>query len=148
MEVVQGKSTTGSRKLQSLPRQIRRYPPRGILETKSSKYGIYSQTPGCQISRILDPPEDPCSSRQYLDRHRSVQLFNRVKHEQLLERIIGQFSRARDLVADFFCGSGTTLVVAQKLGRNWIGCDCSQTAIQLTQGRLERSDFSLIKSLK
>jgi len=74
--------------------------------------------------------------------------YDTEKHEQLLERIIGQFSRARDLVADFFCGSGTTLVVAQKLGRNWIGCDCSQTAIQVTQGRLERSDFSLIKSLK
>ncbi len=72
--------------------------------------------------------------------------YDTEKHKQLLERIIGQFSRARDLVADFFCGSGTTLVVAQKLGRNWIGCDCSQTAIQVTQTRLERSDFSLIIS--
>jgi adenine-specific DNA-methyltransferase len=63
-----------------------------------------------------------------------------------LERIIGQFSSARDLVADFFCGSGTTLVVARKLGRNWIGCDCSYAAIDLTQRRLEHSDFSLIRS--
>lgn len=74
--------------------------------------------------------------------------YDTEKHEQLLERIIGQFSRARDLVADFFCGSGTTLVVAQRLGRNWIGCDCSSTAIQVTERRLERSDFSLIKALK
>ncbi|MFY9796905.1 MAG: DNA methyltransferase, partial [Candidatus Nitrosopolaris sp.] len=63
-----------------------------------------------------------------------------------LERIIGQFSTARHLVADFFCGSGTTLAVAQKLGRNWIGCDCSPTAIQVSQRRLEHSDFSLIRS--
>jgi adenine specific DNA methylase Mod len=72
--------------------------------------------------------------------------YDTEKNEQLLERIIGQFCRARDLVADFFCGSGTTLVVAQKLGRNWIGCDSSQSAIQVTERRLERSDFSLIKS--
>jgi adenine-specific DNA-methyltransferase len=72
--------------------------------------------------------------------------YDTEKHEQLLERIIGQFCGARDLVADFFCGSGTTLVVAQKLGRNWIGCDSSPSAIQVTERRLERSDFSLIKS--
>jgi adenine specific DNA methylase Mod len=74
--------------------------------------------------------------------------YDTEKHEQLLERIIGQFSRARGLVADFFCGSGTTLVVAQRLGRSWIGCDCSSTAIQVTKRRLPRSDFSLIKAMK
>ena len=70
--------------------------------------------------------------------------YDTEKHTQLLERIIGQFSTEGDLVADFFCGSGTTLVVARKLGRNWIGCDCSTAAIDLTQRRLEHSDFRLI----
>jgi DNA modification methylase len=40
------------------------------------------------------------------------------------------------LLADFFCGSGTTLAVAEKLGRRWIGCDLSKFAIQVTRKRL------------
>src|SRR5207248_1218136 len=45
------------------------------------------------------------------------------KHIDLLERIIANFSNEGDIVADFFAGSGTTLVVAEKKGRRWIGCD-------------------------
>ena len=41
-----------------------------------------------------------------------------------------------DLVADFFCGSGTTLIVAEKLGRRWIGCDRAKHAIHITKKRL------------
>jgi DNA modification methylase len=70
--------------------------------------------------------------------------YGTEKHPQLLERIIGQFSRQGDLVADFFCGSGTTLAVAQKLDRRWIGCDSSQEAISVTKKRLGGS-FSLVK---
>jgi len=40
------------------------------------------------------------------------------------------------LLAGFFCGSGTTLAVAEKLGRRWIGCDLSKFAIQVTRKRL------------
>lgn len=69
--------------------------------------------------------------------------YGTEKHPQLLERIIGQFSKQGDLVADFFCGSGTTLAVAQKLGRRWIGCDSSQEAISVTKKRLD-SRFALI----
>jgi len=58
------------------------------------------------------------------------------KPERLLERIILAASRAGDIVADFFCGSGTTLAVAEKLGRRWIGCDSSRAAIQTTRKRL------------
>jgi adenine-specific DNA-methyltransferase len=50
-----------------------------------------------------------------------------------------------DLTADFFCGSGTALVAAQKLGRKWIGCDSSEASINVTKGRLANSDFDLIK---
>ena len=42
------------------------------------------------------------------------------KPEALLERIIKASSNEGDLVADFFCGSGTTAAVAEKLGRKWI----------------------------
>ena len=45
------------------------------------------------------------------------------KPERLLERIISAASLPGDLVADFFCGSGTTLCVANRLQRKWIGCD-------------------------
>ena len=58
------------------------------------------------------------------------------KHRELLGRIIGWLSDEGDLVADFFCGSGTTLAVAEKLGRRWIGCDLSRWAIHVTRKRL------------
>jgi adenine-specific DNA-methyltransferase len=45
-------------------------------------------------------------------------------------------SNKGDLVADFYCGSGTTLVVAKELSRNYIGCDISEVAISLAQERL------------
>jgi adenine-specific DNA-methyltransferase len=41
-------------------------------------------------------------------------------------------------VADFFCGSGTTLAVAEKLGRRWVGCDVSEKAIEVSRNRLEK----------
>ena len=70
--------------------------------------------------------------------------YGTEKHTELLERIIGQFSKVGDLVADFFCGSGTTLLVAQKLARKWIGCDSSSLAMEVTKRRLEGSEFNLI----
>ena len=59
------------------------------------------------------------------------------KPELLLERIIKASSNKNDVVADFFCGCGTTVAVAQKLGRRWIGVDISPTAIKIMQRRLE-----------
>jgi adenine-specific DNA-methyltransferase len=58
------------------------------------------------------------------------------KHEELLDRIVGWLSRPGDLVADVFCGSGTTLAVSEKLGRRWIGCDLGRWAIHVTRKRL------------
>jgi site-specific DNA-methyltransferase (adenine-specific)/adenine-specific DNA-methyltransferase len=54
----------------------------------------------------------------------------------LLDRIIRASSKPGDLVADFFCGSGTTLVAARNLGRRALGCDSSRAAIRLARGRL------------
>jgi adenine-specific DNA-methyltransferase len=58
------------------------------------------------------------------------------KPETLLERVLISSSDECDLVADFFCGSGTTGAVAERLGRRWIMSDLSKTAIQVTRGRL------------
>jgi site-specific DNA-methyltransferase (adenine-specific)/adenine-specific DNA-methyltransferase len=54
----------------------------------------------------------------------------------LAERIILSGSNEGDLVADFFCGSGTTLAVAEKLGRKWIGTDLGKFGIHTTRKRL------------
>ena len=58
------------------------------------------------------------------------------KPERLVERIISISSEPGDLVADFFCGSGTTLAVAEKLQRRWIGCDLGRWAIHVTRKRM------------
>ena len=68
--------------------------------------------------------------------HSEILGFPTQKPESLLERIIKTSSNEGDFVADFFPGSGTTLAVAEKLGRRWIGCDFSKVAIQITRNRL------------
>jgi site-specific DNA-methyltransferase (adenine-specific) len=64
------------------------------------------------------------------------------KPELLLERIIRAASHEGDTVADLMCGSGTTLVVAQRLGRRFIGGDRSDVAIEITRKRLAQSKAS------
>jgi site-specific DNA-methyltransferase (adenine-specific)/adenine-specific DNA-methyltransferase len=53
-----------------------------------------------------------------------------------LERIVQASSNEGDLVADFFCGSGTTAAVAEKLGRKWIATDLGKFGIHTTRKRL------------
>ena len=60
------------------------------------------------------------------------------KPENLLERIILASSNDGDVVADFFCGGGTTAAVAQRLGRHWVACDQSRVAAAITTDRLTR----------
>jgi site-specific DNA-methyltransferase (adenine-specific)/adenine-specific DNA-methyltransferase len=62
--------------------------------------------------------------------------YNTQKPESLLERIIKASSNEGDLVADFFCGSGTTAAVAEKLGRKWIATDLGKFGIHTTRKRL------------
>jgi DNA modification methylase len=58
------------------------------------------------------------------------------KPEALLERIVKTSSAEGSLVVDCFCGSGTALAVAEKLGRRWIGCDLGRYAIHTARKRL------------
>ncbi|MFZ3122722.1 MAG: site-specific DNA-methyltransferase [Thermodesulfovibrionales bacterium] len=60
------------------------------------------------------------------------------KPEKLLERIILASSNEGDVVADFFCGGGSTLAVAQRLNRRWIGSDQSRIAVAITADRITR----------
>ena len=81
--------------------------------------------------------------------------YTTQKPEALLERIINASTKYPEqalkegenipLVLDCFCGSGTTLAVAQKLGRRWIGCDINKGAIQVTSKRLQKIILKQIK---
>lgn len=62
--------------------------------------------------------------------------YDTQKPESVLERIVNSSSDQGDLVADFFCGSGTTGAVAEKLGRRWMMADLSRYAIHTTRKRL------------
>lgn len=64
------------------------------------------------------------------------QSYPTQKPEALLERIIKASSNENDIVADIFSGSGTTLAVAEKLGRKWIGSDLGKFAIHTTRKRM------------
>lgn len=58
------------------------------------------------------------------------------KPEKLIDRVIRALSPPGGVVADFVCGGGTTLAVAQMLGRKWIGSDVSRVAVAITAERL------------
>ncbi len=62
--------------------------------------------------------------------------YDTQKPPALLERIVEASSNPGDLVADFFVGSGTTAVAAERLGRRWIACDLGRFAIHTTRKRL------------
>jgi len=106
-----------------------------IYETKHGRYAkkqYLDEITGLLVSDIwVDEEVSPLqgSSAEFLS-------FDTQKPEALLKRIILASSNPGDIVADFFCGSGTTIAVAEKLGRRWIGCDLSKFAIQVTRKRL------------
>lgn len=67
------------------------------------------------------------------------------KHEKILERIILASSNKGQIVADFYCGSGTTLAVSKRLNRNFIGCDINPRAVEISNNRINvamRNEFS------
>lgn len=69
------------------------------------------------------------------------------KPETLMERIITASSNEGDVVLDPFCGCGTTIAVAQRLRRQWIGIDVTYLAISLIKSRLTRmgaSDYTVL----
>ena len=92
-------------------------------------------------------PIDDVWNGSDLDRLDSIQImsfsrekvgFPTQKNESLVARIVRTSSNPGDLVLDCFVGSGTTAVVAEKLGRRWIACDAAPIAIHATRKRLLR----------
>src|SRR5690606_31494481 len=70
------------------------------------------------------------------------------KPEALLERIVKTSSNEGDLIADFFCGSGTTAAVAETLGRKWITTDLGRFSIHTARKRLIGVERELQKNGK
>lgn len=84
------------------------------------------------------PMTDIWNDIQPLSAHDAERLgYPTQKPEALLERIICASSNPGDLVLDSFCGCGTTIAAAQKLGRRWIGIDITHLAISLQKYRLK-----------
>ena len=81
-------------------------------------------------------PEDWWEIRIVARSRKEILGYPTQKPEALLQRIIKASSNEGDLVADFFCGSGTTCAVAEKLGRKWIGSDLGKFAIHTTRKRM------------
>lgn len=114
------------------------------IDEKGNKYKVYFNTDGSERRVYLDKSK----GRPLTDTWTDIIGFQTVnntgenlyyptqKPEMMLERVIKASTNAGDLVADFFCGSGTTLAVAEKLGRKWIGSDLGKFGIHTSRKRM------------
>ena len=102
-----------------------------VNPTKGGTRIIYlDEIEGDIVDSIWDdiPPVNPVANEK-VD-------YATQKPEALLERIIRASSNEGDLIADFFCGSGTTAAVAEKLGRKWITADLGRFSVHTARKRL------------
>lgn len=120
------------------------YNPSTIKTFASSSKAGFGKVPNLKRGKV---PEDwwyfPVVARLHNERTG----YPTQKPEALLKRIILASSNPGDIVADFFCGSGTTPVVANRLGRHFIASDSNLRAIQTTRSRLisnSSSPFTLL----
>jgi site-specific DNA-methyltransferase (adenine-specific) len=112
------------------------YDPSTIQTFKASPKAGFGKIPNLERGKV---PEDwwyfPVVARLHNERTG----YPTQKPESLLERIILASSNKNDLVADFFCGSGTTPVVAARLKRKFIASDITLRAVHTTRQRLVAS---------
>ena len=102
-----------------------------VNPTKGGTRIIYlDEIEGDIVDTVWDdiPPVNP-QAKERVD-------YPTQKPEALIERIIKASTNEGDLIADFFAGSGTTLAVAEKLGRKWIGSDLGKFAVHTTRKRM------------
>lgn len=118
-------------------KEIRKQPLRkwnkelGKNEWQKDKFGNYLYVESSE-KEVADVWEIPVINPMAIERIG----YPTQKPEALLERILKASSNEGDLVADFFCGSGTTAAVAEKLGRKWIATDLGKFAIHTTRKRM------------
>lgn len=102
----------------------------------------FTRKGGIRIKRYLDESKGIPLQTVWTDifptNSQAVERINypTQKPENLLERIIRTSSKEKDIVLDCFAGSGSTLAVAEKLNRKWIGIDCGKLSTYTIQGRL------------
>jgi site-specific DNA-methyltransferase (adenine-specific) len=93
-------------------------------------YGkTYLNPEGAPIPSVWDMPSISSTAKERIG-------YPTQKPEALLERIIKASSNEGDVVLDAFCGGGTTVAVADRLNRKWIGIDQSVQAIKVSEARL------------
>jgi len=109
------------------------YNPKTVKTFQSSPKAGFGKVPDLERGKV---PEDwwyfPVVARLHNERTG----YPTQKPEALLERIILASSNPGEIVADFFCGSGTSIAVAARLGRQFIASDAQWRAIQTTRNRL------------
>lgn len=109
-------------------RETSGYARAGIVSATGKRYLPHPE--GTPVDDVWDiPMVNPMSAER--------NGYPTQKPEALLRRIVNGCTAPRDLVADFFGGSGTTGAVALKLRRRWILCDESRAAIEVTRKRIE-----------
>ena len=141
------------------------------LSPPPGKHWIWSQDKvdeGMKSGRVMFNSNGTPRVKRYLDEKKGNQLgdlwyddevtplssndsqrsgYPTQKPEALLKRIILSASNPGDVVADFFVGSGTTVSVAQKLGRRWVGVDQNPQAIAVTSDRIRNIAFQKDKAI-
>jgi DNA modification methylase len=97
-------------------------------------YGkTYPKAKGKRMNDIIHVPVLAATAKERLG-------FPTQKPEKLLEYLIGASSNPTDIVLDPYCGCGTAIAVAHKMGRRWIGIDISPTACNLMALRFHKME--------
>ena len=122
------KQTFNLMKQKSYNRDFKPYRFKGIEEYQD-EYGLWYTM--VNMKSIWD--DIPMVGRTSCERNG----YQTQKPIKLLKRIIQIYSNENDVVADFFCGSGTTMIASKELGRNYIGCDINPKAVEITNKRLQ-----------
>lgn len=107
----------------------------GRMDTSKYKNIIYRDNPVVAASDVILMPALNSQAKERLG-------YPTQKPEQLLEILIESCSNKDDLVADFFCGCGTSIAVAEKLQRKWLGVDISHLAIRLIANRIGKDKLN------
>ena len=108
--------------------------------------GKWKGCPNCgnitevSIQYLLEPTDKKLVDSNWTDipGYSSNWKFSTENSEQLLKRIIEASSNKRDIIMDFFLGSGTTVAVAQKLGRRWIGVEVGEHFYTVVLPRIKK----------
>jgi DNA modification methylase len=124
-----------------------RYPPTELdrLERQGMIVWGASRQRLPRLKRYLDPTQGIALQDVWVDvspinsQARERLGYPTQKPEALLARIIEASSKEGDIVLDPFCGCGTTVAVAERMKRKWIGIDISPTAVNLMRQRLDKA---------